>query len=129
MPLILQFFRKPGCKFLLWLNACSREILRCIFRSQGIISTFYTQSTLCKLLCKPKDRVATKDKNNIVYETDCSNCETVSFGESKRSLKSHSDEQKRSVRNCNFKKNENAKHCWEAEHNFSWDQKKKQVNS
>ena len=51
-----------------------------------------------KLLCKPKDRVATEDKNNIVYEIDCSNCEAVYFGESKRSLKSRSDEHKRSVR-------------------------------
>ena len=41
---------------------------------------------LRKLLCKPKDRVTTEDKNNIVYETDCSNCQVVYFGESKRSL-------------------------------------------
>ena len=36
-------------------------------------STFYAESTLRKLLCKPKDRVATEDKNNIVYENDCNN--------------------------------------------------------
>ena len=48
-----------------------------------------------KLLCKPKDRVATEDKNNIVYEIDCSNCEAVYFRESKRSLKSLSDEHKK----------------------------------
>ena len=35
-----------------------------------------------------------------------------------------SDEQKRSVRNCNCDKNEIAKHCWEADHNFNWNQKK-----
>ena len=46
------------------------------------------------------------------------------FGESKRSLKSHSDEHKRSARNCNYGKNEIPKHCWEADHNFNWDQKK-----
>ena len=40
---------------------------------------------MCKLLCKPKDHVATEDKNNSVYEI--------------------------------------AKHCWEADHNFNWDQK------
>ena len=74
--------------------------------------------TLCKLLCKPKDRVATEDKNNIVYEIDCSNCEAVYFGESKRSLKSPSDEHKRSVRNCDYDKNETAKHCWKAD-NFN----------
>ena len=46
---------------------------------------------MCKLLCKPKDPVATEDKNNIVYEIDCSNCQAVYFGESKRPLKSRSD--------------------------------------
>ena len=100
------------------------EKLRRILRSHKIRSTFYTENTLRKLLCKPKDQVATEDKNNIVYEIDCSNCEAVYFGESKRSLKSRSDEHKRSVRNCDCDKNEIAKHCWEADHNFNWDQKK-----
>ena len=95
------------------------EKLRRILRSHKIRSTFYTEIT-----CKPKDRVATEDKNNIVYEIDCSNCQAVYFGESKRSLKSRSDEYKRSVRNCDCHKNEIAKHCWEADHNFNWDQKK-----
>ena len=63
-----------------------------ILRSHKIRSTFYTENTLRKLLCKPKDQVATEDKNNIVYEIECSNCEAVYFGESKRSLKSRSDE-------------------------------------
>ena len=35
-------------------------------RSHKIRSTFYTEKTLCKLLCKPKDCVATEDKSNIV---------------------------------------------------------------
>ena len=79
-------------------------------------------STLNKLLCKPKDQVATEDKYNIVYEI--SNCQTVYFFESKQSLKLHSDEQKRSIKNCNCDKNEIVKHYWEADHNFNWDQKK-----
>ena len=95
-----------------------------ILRSHKIRSTFYTENTLRKLLCKPKDRVATEDKNKIVYEIDCSNCEAVYFDESKRSLKLRSDEHKRSVSNRNYDKNEIAKHCWEANHNFNWDQKK-----
>ena len=92
--------------------------------SHKIRSTFYTEKTLCKLLCKPKDQVATEDKNNISHKIDCRNCEAVYFAESKRSLKSPSDEHKRSVRNCNCDKNEIAKHSWEADHNFNWDQKK-----
>ena len=100
------------------------EKLGHILRSHKIRSTFYTEMTLRKLLCKPKDRVATEDKNNIAYEIDCSNCQAVYFGESKRSLKLSSDEHKRSVRNCDCDENEIAKHCWLANHNFNWDQKK-----
>ena len=48
-----------------------------------------------KLRCKPKDRVATEDENNIVYENDCSKCKAVYFGEPTRSLKSRSDEKKK----------------------------------
>ena len=60
----------------------------------------------------------------MVYDIDCSNCQAVFFSEYKWSLKSRSDEHKRSIRNCNCDKNEIAKHCWEADHNFNWDQKK-----
>ena len=101
------------------------EKLQHILRSHKIRSTFYTERLLRKLLFKPKDRVAaTEDKNNIVYKINCSNCEAVYFGESKRSLKSRSDEHKRSVRNCDCDQNEIAKHCWEADHYFNGDQKK-----
>ena len=60
----------------------------------------------------------------MVYEIDCSNCQAVYFGESKRSLKSLYDEHKRSVRTCDSDNNEIAEHCLEADHNFNWDQKK-----
>ena len=90
----------------------TNEKLRRILRSHKIRFTFYTQKTLCKLLCKPRDRVFTEDKNDIVYDIDFSNCKTVYFGESTRSLKSSSDEHKRSVRNCACEKNEVAKHSW-----------------
>ena len=75
-------------------NEGTGEKLWWILRSHEIRSTFYSENTICKLLCKPKDWVATEDKNNIVYEIDCSNCEAVYFGESKQSLKSRSDEHK-----------------------------------
>ena len=64
----------------------TRKKLRRILRSHKIKSTFYTESTLRKLLCMPKDRVATEDKNNIIYETDCNICEAVYFVESKRCI-------------------------------------------
>ena len=75
-----------------------------ILRCHKIRSTFYTENTLRKLLCKPNDQVATEDKNNTVFEIDCSNCEAVPFSESKQSLKLRSDEHIRSIRNCHFDK-------------------------
>ena len=63
------------------------EKLRCILRSHKIRSTFYTESTLRKLLCKREDQVATEDKNSIAYEIGYSNCKAVYFSESKPSLK------------------------------------------
>ena len=85
--------------------------LQCRLRSHKIRRTFYSENSLHKLLCKPKDRVATEDKNNCAYKIDCSNREAVYLGESKRSLKLHSDEHKRSVWNCHCAKNKIAKHC------------------
>ena len=88
-----------------WLDFAWRktsEKLRRILWSHKIRSTFYTDKTLCKVLCKPKDRVATEDKNNIVHEIECSNCQAVYLGESK----SRSDEHKRSVKNFDCDKNE-----------------------
>ena len=42
------------------------EILRCILRSHKTRSTFYTENTVRKLLCKPNDQVATEDKTNCL---------------------------------------------------------------
>ena len=100
------------------------EVIRMSIDLLHDLLTFYTENTSHKLLCKPEERVATEDKSNIAYEIDCSNCEAVYFGESKRFLKSRSDEHKRFVSNCDCDKDEIAKHCWEADHNFNQDQKK-----
>ena len=74
-----------------YVDGTSEKLWR-ILRSHKIRSTFYTEMTLRKLLFELKDQVAAEDKNNIVYEIDCSNCQAVYFGESKWSLKSRSDE-------------------------------------
>ena len=55
---------------LLYVEGTTEKLLL-ILRSNKIKSTFCTEKTLRKLLCNPKDRVDTKDKNNIVYEIDC----------------------------------------------------------
>ena len=54
-----------------------------------------------------------KAKNNIVYEINCSNFDTVYFSESKCFLKSYSGEHK-IVKSEKYK---TVKHCLEADHN------------
>ena len=49
----------------LW-KGCTEKTLR------KLLWKGYTEKTFCKLLRKPKDWVATEDKNNVLYETDCS---------------------------------------------------------
>ena len=44
-----------------------------ILRSHKIGSTFYSESTFCKLSCESKDWVTTEDKRNFIYEIESSN--------------------------------------------------------
>ena len=69
-----------------------------VLRSHKIGSTFYIGNTLRKLLCKLDNRLAIEDKKTSFMK--CSSCKAVNFGESKRSLKSHSNEHERSAENC-----------------------------
>ena len=73
------------CINLPYVEGTSKKLRR-ILRPDKIRCTFYTEKTLRKLLCKPNNRVATEDKNNIVYEIHYSNYEAVCFGESKQFL-------------------------------------------
>ena len=98
------------------------EKLQRVLRSHKIGSTFYTENTLRKLLCRPKDRAATEDKNNIVYQIDRSSSEAVYFGESQRSLKRVQINTK-DLSGIATVIRMKLKHCWEADHNLSWDQK------
>ena len=90
------------------------EKLRRILRSLKIRSILYPENTFRKLLCKPKNGMATESKINIAYDIDCSNCEAIFFRKSKPYLNSCSHEHKRSAKNCDCEKNETAKHCREA---------------
>ena len=59
----------------------------------------------------------------ILIRFDYSNCESVYFGKSKRSLKLRPDKHKKSVRNSDCKKNKILKNFWEADHNYICSQK------
>ena len=65
-----------------YIEDTNKKLLR-ILRSHKIRSTFYTEGTLRKLLCKLNNQVVAKEgKIKTFFEIDCDNCETVYFGES-----------------------------------------------
>ena len=53
------------------------EQLKRIFNDHNINCTFYTTTTLHTLLSHAKDPVPSEQRDNIVYEYDCKDCETV----------------------------------------------------
>ena len=93
-------------------------------RSHKIRYTFLTEMTLHKLFLNQKIQQLQKIKSISTLVIDCSNCEAVYFGESKRPLKLHSGEHKRSAKNRDCEKNKIVKDCWEADHNSNRCQKK-----
>ena len=53
------------------------EQLKRIFNDHNINCTFYTTTTLHTLLSHAKDPVPSEQRNNIVYQNDCKDCEAV----------------------------------------------------
>ena len=78
---------------------------------------FSTLKALRKLLCNPKDQV-------VKEITILSKKLTAVTVKRPTLVNQRSDERQRSFRNPDCKKKEIVKHWWEADHNFSWDQKK-----
>ena len=77
---------KPNKKIHLPYIQGASEQLRRTFNKYNIKSTFYTPTTLRSLLSKPKDPIPKVDRNNVIYQLDCKNCEAVYVGETKRTL-------------------------------------------
>ena len=91
----------------------TREKLRAILGSHKVRFTFYTEITLRKLLCKPRDRVATEVRKRSFMKLTVVTVFKIMFRWTKRSAKSS-----------NCEKNEIPKQSFEEDDNFSWDQKK-----
>ena len=100
------------------------EKLKRIFNDHNIDCTFYTATTLCILLLHVKEPVPLEQRNNIVYKYDCKDCESVYFGESKRTIAERTKEHTRAVRAADTRRYETADHCWKYNHDFDWENKK-----
>ena len=83
---------KPNKKINLPYIQGASEQLRRTFNKYNIKTTFYTPATLRSLLSKPKDPIPKEDRNNVIYQLDCKDCEAVYVGETKRTLNIRTNE-------------------------------------
>ena len=85
-PEVTEEESKPNKKINLPYIQGANEQLRRTFNRFNIKPTFYTPTTLRSLLSKPKDPIPKEDRNNLIYQLDCKDCEAVYVGEIKRTL-------------------------------------------
>ena len=108
---------------LLYIQGISEQLQRTLSQ-HNITSTFYTTTTLCKILPSPKDPVPTAKKHNIIYKLDCKDCDAAYIGESKRAYQTRIGEHISAVRKADTKRYETADHCWKFNHDFNWTENK-----
>ena len=86
------------------------EQLRKTFNKYNIKTTFYTPATLRSFLSKPIDPIPKEDRNNVIYQLNCKDCEAVYVGETKRSLNIRTNEHISAVKSAS-QRSHTAEHC------------------
>ena len=86
------------------------EQLQKTLSQHNIKSTFYTATTLHKILPCPKDPIPIEKKHNIIYKLDCKDCDDVYISESKRAYQTRIGEHISAVQKADTKRYETADH-------------------
>ena len=108
---------------LLYIQGLSEQLQRTLSQ-HNIKSTFYTATTLRKILPSPKDLIPTEKKHNIIYKLDCKDCDAVYIGESKRPYQTRIGEHISAVQKADTRRYETADHSWKFNHDFNWTENK-----
>lgn len=99
------------------------EKIRRIARKYKIKTSFKSDNTLRQHLTKVKPRNEEQASKNCIYSIKCE-CEGEYIGETKRPLKVRINEHKRNTKNGETTYSKLAKHAWENEHKFKWEEAK-----
>ena len=102
-----------------YIQGISEQLKRAL-NKHNIKATFYTQTTLRSLLTKSKDPIPKEDRNNVVYQLNCKDCEAVYVGETKRTLNVRAEEHITAIKSAS-KRSHTAEHCWKYNHDFDWE--------
>ena len=74
------------------------------------------------------DPSSKEDRNNVIYQLDCKNCEAVYVGESKRTLSVRTNEHISAIKSASQRSHTytytSAEHYWKYNHDFDWNNKR-----
>jgi hypothetical protein len=74
------------------------ELTARLLQTHGITTAHKPNATLRKLISKPKDRTDGNNKNNVIYQIDCENCNKYYIGQTGRKLSTRIKEHKAAIR-------------------------------
>lgn len=95
------------------------EKIRRVARKYNIKTAFKTQNTLRQHLCKTKPKNEEQASKNCVYSIRCQ-CDREYIGETKRPLQVRLNEHKKNLKYEETTSSKLAKHAWEHEHSFDF---------
>ena len=81
---------------------------------------FRSNTTLRKLLVKPKDSVPVERRTGIVYQIPCKDCAQMYVGQSGRTIVDRVKEHQRVVKNGDTNTLAVAEHAWQHQHRMDW---------
>lgn len=99
------------------------EKIRRVARKYKIKTAFKSSNTLRQQLTKVKPKNEEQASKNSIYSIKCE-CDGEYIGESKRPLKVRLNEHKRNTKNGETAKSKLAKHAWDNDHKFRWEEAK-----
>lgn len=99
------------------------EKIRRVARKYKIKTAFKSDNTLRQHLTKVKPKCDEQASKNCIYSIKCE-CEGEYIGETKRPLKVRITEHKRNTKNGETTSSKLAKHAWENDHKFKWEEAK-----
>ena len=81
---------------------------------------FRLNTTLRKILVKPKDPVPVERRTGIVYQIPCKDCSQTYVGQSGRTITDRIKEHQRAVKNGDTNNSAVAEHAWKHQHRMDW---------
>ena len=97
------------------------ETVRRILAPLGVNVAFQPNSTLKRLLVRPKDRIPSEKSSGVVYQIPCASCPATYVGQTGWQLGQRIKEYRQAVDSGDCISSAIAEHAWGSHHPVDWD--------